>query len=439
MPFDGAGNFTRDPTTRIANQGALVSAQVNTETDNAVVGINGKVNLDGKLTHTGLQTLFGDGTAVAHPTTVRQVQQGIVSKASAVGGTVDAITITMSPASVAYVTKETFEWISGGANTSTTPTINKDGLGAKTIVSATGGALVAGATGVSGVLNRGYYDGTNVRLLSSSFIGGTATTALIMSGKDFREAKSAAVASAGTTDIWTPADGNYVHVTGTTTITSLGTAHQAGEERTVIFDGSLTLTHNGTSLILPGATSIPTAAGDRMIVRADTTANMNVIGYFPASGKAVIATASGETIIDKGSDTGYSSAVLASDPALVVPVSANTNYLIRLRVGFTTSASTVGIAVGITTPAAPTSVAFEAMAPFGAGTYAQTVATFATSTTSSATWTQTVSTETGGSLWVEVRIKNGANAGNVTFQFARQGGAGTMTVKTSSWVSYQAN
>ena len=166
MSFDGAGNFSRTPGTRIANAGSLVSAQVNDETDNLVNGINGKVNLDGKLAMTGLQTLFADGTAVLHAATVGQLQKEIISKAASVGGTVDVITIVMSPVSTAWATKETFEWISGGANTISTPTINKDGIGAKTIVSSTGAALLAGATGISGVLNRGYYDGTNVRLVS---------------------------------------------------------------------------------------------------------------------------------------------------------------------------------------------------------------------------------------------------------------------------------
>ena len=298
MPYDGAGNFTRTPGTRIANAGPLVSAQVNDETDNLVTGINGKVNLDGKLTMTGLQTLYGDGTSALHGATVQQVQKGILGVASAVAGTVDAIQVTMSPASTTWTSKEHLEWVSAGANTITTPTISKDGgTTNKTIVSADGSALAVGATGASGFLNRGYYDGTNVRLISSSqFNGGTATTPLIMSGKDFRQAKSANVASAATTDIWTPADGNFVHITGTTTITSLGTAHQAGEERTVVFDGALTLTHNATTLILPGAANITTAAGDSMIVRADTTANMKVISYTKANGQP-LATSGGMTLI----------------------------------------------------------------------------------------------------------------------------------------------
>jgi microcystin-dependent protein len=55
--------------------------------------------------------------------------------------------------------------------------------------------------------------------------------------------------------------GQQVRVTGTTTITSLGVA-AAGTLRRLRFAASLTLTHNATSLILPGGVSIVTAAND---------------------------------------------------------------------------------------------------------------------------------------------------------------------------------
>lgn len=74
------------------------------------------------------------------------------------------------------------------------------------------------------------------------------------------EAKGADIASATTTDIGA-ATGNYINVTGTTTITGLGTV-QAGARRVVQFDGVLTLTHNATSLILPTSDDILTVAGD---------------------------------------------------------------------------------------------------------------------------------------------------------------------------------
>lgn len=73
-------------------------------------------------------------------------------------------------------------------------------------------------------------------------------------------AKGADIASATTTDLWA-ATGNYVDVTGTTTITWLWTV-AAGTTVTVRFTGILTLTYNATSLILPTGASVTTAAGD---------------------------------------------------------------------------------------------------------------------------------------------------------------------------------
>jgi hypothetical protein len=99
---------------------------------------------------------------------------------------------------------------------------------------------------------------------------------------DMVHRKGTAVASAATTDIWSIV-GDYVHVTGVVTITSLGTAPYAGAQRVVVFDGALTLTHNATTLLLPGGVNIQTAANDRMVVRADTTANMVVVSYFQAA------------------------------------------------------------------------------------------------------------------------------------------------------------
>lgn len=83
-------------------------------------------------------------------------------------------------------------------------------------------------------------------------------------------AKGANIASAATTNIWAT-DGNLVHVTGTTGITSLGTAAQAGATRTVIFDGAVLLTHNATTLVLPGGSNYTTTAGEVIEFVADTT------------------------------------------------------------------------------------------------------------------------------------------------------------------------
>jgi hypothetical protein len=102
---------------------------------------------------------------------------------------------------------------------------------------------------------------------------------------DANESKSANLASAATTDLST-ATAPFVHITGTTTITALGTA-QAGTRRVVVFDGVLTLTHNATSLILPTGANIATAAGDVAFMVSEGSGNWRCTCYQRASGEAL--------------------------------------------------------------------------------------------------------------------------------------------------------
>jgi len=97
-------------------------------------------------------------------------------------------------------------------------------------------------------------------------------------------AKGADIASATTTDIGA-ATGEFIDVTGTTTITGLGTI-AAGIVRTVRFTGALTLTHNATSLILPGSANITTANGDVAMFRSLGSGNWKCVGYLPQAGYA---------------------------------------------------------------------------------------------------------------------------------------------------------
>lgn len=85
------------------------------------------------------------------------------------------------------------------------------------------------------------------------------------------------LASSSTTDIGA-ASSQYVRVTGTTTITGLGTA-AAGVVRDVLFEGALTLTHNATSLILPTGANITTTAGDTALFRSEGSGNWRCIRY----------------------------------------------------------------------------------------------------------------------------------------------------------------
>jgi hypothetical protein len=101
-------------------------------------------------------------------------------------------------------------------------------------------------------------------------------------------AAEASIASATTTDL-ASGSSNYVSITGTTTITSFGS--NAATTNPVYFGrftGVLTLTHNATSLILPGGASITTAAGDTFIAKYEGSGNWRVIDYQKANGQSVL-------------------------------------------------------------------------------------------------------------------------------------------------------
>jgi hypothetical protein len=117
--------------------------------------------------------------------------------------------------------------------------------------------------------------------------------------------------SAATTDIGAQ-NSVFLNITGTTTITSFGTNYNG--PRYIRFDGALTLTHNATTLILPGAANITTAAGDSaIVVPSGSPANgWRVAGYQKANGSPLILNGS------------ITSEMLASDAARQIqPISAS--------------------------------------------------------------------------------------------------------------------
>lgn len=98
------------------------------------------------------------------------------------------------------------------------------------------------------------------------------------------DAATQTIASATLTGIGA-ATSNVVAISGTTTITGLGTI-AAGARRTVRFLGSLILTYNAASLILPTTASITTAANDTAEFLSLGSGNWICLRYTLASGKA---------------------------------------------------------------------------------------------------------------------------------------------------------
>lgn len=105
------------------------------------------------------------------------------------------------------------------------------------------------------------------------------------SPSDQLKAQGSDLASASTVDLGA-ADSDYVRITGTTTIASFGTT-TTRNHIWVEFTGILTLTYNGTSMILPTGADITTAAGDKAEFVRVSAGNWKCVNYQRASGTAL--------------------------------------------------------------------------------------------------------------------------------------------------------
>ncbi len=124
------------------------------------------------------------------------------------------------------------------------------------------------------------------------------------------------LASATTTDIGGQ-NSQFVEISGTTTITSFGTTYNG--PRYLRFTGALLLTYNATTLNLPGAANITTAAGDTAIAVPNLALNgWNVVVFQRAAVGAYAASGANNDIT---SLTGLTSAV--REVRQIQPISAS--------------------------------------------------------------------------------------------------------------------
>lgn len=163
-------------------------------------------------------------------------------------------------------------------------TLNINGIGQKSIVRANGAALAEGDI-LDGQIVQVFYDAVADQFqLPASATGGTSPNFSGTAGGTIDLLTGAAVASAATINL-NGTTGNFVHITGTTAITAVTLTRGP---RQVVFDGSLTLTHNATTCNLPGGANIQTAAGDRATFWSDGT-SVYCIDYTKADGRAIAA------------------------------------------------------------------------------------------------------------------------------------------------------
>lgn len=110
------------------------------------------------------------------------------------------------------------------------------------------------------------------------------------------------IASDATTDL-SAVEAECITVTGTTTITAFGTL-KAGALKYLTFAAALTLTHNGTSLIVPGGADVTTSAGATALVQSLGSGNWRVLFYQDgiASGAVLSTLYDANTILAANSD-----------------------------------------------------------------------------------------------------------------------------------------
>ena len=110
-----------------------------------------------------------------------------------------------------------------------------------------------------------------------------------------RWSKGADVASASALTLGD--DGNYFDITGTTSITSIGTKG-VGTRVLLQFDGILTLTHSASDLVLISGANITTAAGDHAEFLEYASGDWRMVSYSRADGTALVASSGGALLAD---------------------------------------------------------------------------------------------------------------------------------------------
>jgi hypothetical protein len=110
------------------------------------------------------------------------------------------------------------------------------------------------------------------------------------SGRMREGVAEASIASAATTNV-TGSTSTFVSITGSASITSLGTEPNVIKYVRAAAAAAFTLTHNATTLILPTSANITASAGDSFIALSDASGNVRVMAYQRASGAALVVAA----------------------------------------------------------------------------------------------------------------------------------------------------
>lgn len=224
-------------------------------------------------------------------------------------------------------------FVAGFTNTAATQ-INVNGTGLTDVFRPTpsGPVALTGGEIIAGNYIEAVYDGTQFQLYTNA------------AQQSFGPLTS--LASAATTDIGTIGSHN-VNITGVTGITSFGsTAITAWPVYKLTFAGVLTITHNGTSLILPGGAGITTAANDTAEVVYLGSGNWRMTSYTRATGVATVNPNLIRGYIDGLTLSISSATAIATAAGVAVDSTNSTSMVLAAPITKTTASWTVGTGNG---------------------------------------------------------------------------------------------
>jgi hypothetical protein len=215
-------------------------------------------DVNANAAHNGVNSDITALTALSTPLTVAQGGTAWFTGGTSTGSANAQVTASVVPTGMTLAAGQGVCFNAGFTNTGAT-TLVANGLTAKNVFrqSPSGNQALTGGEIVSGSYTCAQYDGTQYVLRTSGYLApGVGPLTNLAS----------ATGTTPGTDLGTIATHN-VNITGTNTISAFCnaascTASTTYPEYQLTFAGALTLTHNATSLILPGGANITTVAND---------------------------------------------------------------------------------------------------------------------------------------------------------------------------------
>lgn len=192
--------------------------------------------------------------------------------ANTAGGTANALVLTTQPTMASYVVGHKIRFIPLLANTGAVNVDTSNGLGSRQLRKNIGNGLVA-------LSPRDLLPTTIAEIEYISDLQGyqLLNPATNSKGQD--------IASAATLNLGV-ANGDYVIVTGTTTINAVTLPE--GMETTVTFSGSLTMTHSSSLLLKNGGSNMVMQAGDSAIFRGEAGGVVRMVSYTSMAGTSTL-------------------------------------------------------------------------------------------------------------------------------------------------------